>query len=232
MIVGARTAVWAKSGGGVPTARDYVQDGLIVMWDGIENAGWGVHDQSATTWKDLSPSGIDFNNVSADQWDETSFLMSKTISTTERVPGAIGTLEFVVDFPLLVLNKEYFLISERDGTIQDKIRFDVASTKGFYTIFLRGSSRGTKIPTFPNWPMCPKKWTLTFDPVSGYLQNVFQDGNEAKYTTEYAASYTNMYFNGVGANYHVMNMRAYNRILSSAEIAANYAIDKARFGLT
>ena len=34
----------------VPTARDYVQTGLIAMWDGIENAGGGVHDASATRW--------------------------------------------------------------------------------------------------------------------------------------------------------------------------------------
>lgn len=37
----------------MPTAADYVQDGLIAMWDGIENAGWGIHDQNATFWKDL-----------------------------------------------------------------------------------------------------------------------------------------------------------------------------------
>ena len=35
------------------SARDYVQDGLIAMWDGIENAGWGIHDPNATTWIDL-----------------------------------------------------------------------------------------------------------------------------------------------------------------------------------
>ena len=35
------------------TAKDYVQSGLVAMWDGIENAGWGVHDANATTWKDL-----------------------------------------------------------------------------------------------------------------------------------------------------------------------------------
>ena len=43
MMLGARTAVWAKSGSVVPTARDYVQDG-------IENAGWGVHYYSDTVW--------------------------------------------------------------------------------------------------------------------------------------------------------------------------------------
>ena len=30
-----------------PTARCYVQNGLIAQWDGIENAGWGVHDPNA-----------------------------------------------------------------------------------------------------------------------------------------------------------------------------------------
>ena len=39
MMMGARTAAWAKAGGGVPTARDYVQDGLVFMQDCIENSG-------------------------------------------------------------------------------------------------------------------------------------------------------------------------------------------------
>ena len=50
MLIAARAGVWTKSG---YTAKDYVQDGLIAMWDGIENAGWGVHDPNATVWKDL-----------------------------------------------------------------------------------------------------------------------------------------------------------------------------------
>ena len=33
--------------------NSYVKDGLVAMWDGTENAGWGTHDASATTWKDL-----------------------------------------------------------------------------------------------------------------------------------------------------------------------------------
>ena len=35
------------------TARDYVQDGLVAMWDGVENAGWGLHDSATTNWIDL-----------------------------------------------------------------------------------------------------------------------------------------------------------------------------------
>jgi hypothetical protein len=32
---------------------NYVQNGLFACWDGVENAGRGVHDSSATSWKDL-----------------------------------------------------------------------------------------------------------------------------------------------------------------------------------
>ena len=49
MLLGARDSF--RTGG--ISARDYVQDGLIAMWDGIENAGWGVHDPNATQWVDL-----------------------------------------------------------------------------------------------------------------------------------------------------------------------------------
>ena len=60
MMIGARTAAWAKSGGWV---NPYVPDGLVAMWDGEWNAGGGVHDPNATVWKDLSGNGYDMNVV-------------------------------------------------------------------------------------------------------------------------------------------------------------------------
>lgn len=44
---------WNSRSNSEYTAKSYIQDGLIAMWDGIENAGWGVHDPNATVWKDL-----------------------------------------------------------------------------------------------------------------------------------------------------------------------------------
>ena len=36
------------------TSASYVQrEHLIAQWDGIDNAGTGVHDPNATVWKDL-----------------------------------------------------------------------------------------------------------------------------------------------------------------------------------
>ena len=37
----------------------YIQDGLVVQYDGIENAGPGAHDPAATVWVDLTGNGHD-----------------------------------------------------------------------------------------------------------------------------------------------------------------------------
>ena len=43
------------------TASEYVQDGLIAMWDGIENFGYGLHDKESKIWKNLGSLGGYFN---------------------------------------------------------------------------------------------------------------------------------------------------------------------------
>ena len=53
MMLAARGAFLAARRNRKPTARSYVQDGLVAQWDGIENAGWGTHNASATSWNDL-----------------------------------------------------------------------------------------------------------------------------------------------------------------------------------
>jgi hypothetical protein len=39
----------ALMGDGGLSAKSCVQDVLVAMWDGIENAGWGTHDANATS---------------------------------------------------------------------------------------------------------------------------------------------------------------------------------------
>ena len=53
MIAARQIFLGSGAGAKVPTARDYVQTGLVAVWDGIENAGWGIHDANATSWVDL-----------------------------------------------------------------------------------------------------------------------------------------------------------------------------------
>jgi len=86
-------------------ASTYVQDGLIAMWDAIENVGWGMHDSNATIWKDL----IGSNDLlcpsksngyfSRDGWHQivagdTVWLMPTSISPCRFLDGAtVFTME-------------------------------------------------------------------------------------------------------------------------------------------
>ena len=49
------------------TSANYVQSGLIAQWDGIDNQGTGTHDPNATTWKDLKGSN-DMTLTSKGSW--------------------------------------------------------------------------------------------------------------------------------------------------------------------
>lgn len=55
-------------------ASEYVQDGLVGLWDGIENSGDRSHDDQATVWKDLSGNGNDGTVSSIVSWTDNGNL--------------------------------------------------------------------------------------------------------------------------------------------------------------
>ena len=63
------------------SASDYVQDGLVALWDGIENSGWGVHDPDAQSWTDLTGMFPYALNVSDMACTDTAFVNTSTNST-------------------------------------------------------------------------------------------------------------------------------------------------------
>lgn len=80
MQIASKVSMW--SGARTPTAKDYVQSGLVAMWDGIENVGFDIpHSNSTTTWKDLSGNGYDAKIISLLQyayWESDGFRYNKT----------------------------------------------------------------------------------------------------------------------------------------------------------
>jgi hypothetical protein len=61
---------------------EYVQNGLIAYYDGINNVGTGLHDDNSTIWKDLSGMGNDVTIKYTDgDWAET------TIDTPAEISG-------------------------------------------------------------------------------------------------------------------------------------------------
>ena len=93
------------------TAADYVQDGLVCMWDAIENVGWGVHDDTATHWTELI-SGTEDAIVGSIgtryEWSDNAlisyitgntFISDKTEELLEAFQNCTFTLESITSCP-------------------------------------------------------------------------------------------------------------------------------------
>ena len=227
MMLGARTGAWAKSG--VPTARDYVQDGLIAMWDGIENAGLGVHDATATVWKDLigdndlilkNTAHFDENSlVSADRNKLTALCSAKLPYASIEVCAFFDksrNSSALICFGNSVDDNRMFAISQSE----------IQTYNGNHKLVL----------TTPVDPKCTWAGVHDGNQHYAYVRGALASGIESlnnwslrdgTFGLSGSSNYSS--WNFVGEYYSV---RIYSRALTAAEIAANYAIDKARFNWT
>ena len=235
MIIGARMAAWAKIGGGVLTAKDYVQDGLIAMWDGIENAGWGKHDASATVWKDLV-GGLDITLPSSAQIKDNHLLL--------EAEGASSTNKLIID-----TTKDYtvdvLFVYGDEGEDATYGQWQVGMLAGisFANMFFRYDVYWSGSRIFNT----PATWNLgLYAPSNCRIPG-------ATFRINQSRGKFDIYYNGVlyhqdidtgtkktaaqvklvpsHVHQYTYAMRVYSRALTTEEIAANYAIDKARFNL-
>lgn len=79
------------------TAADYIQDGLVCMWDGIENAGWGMHDDLAETWVNLIDERYPFTMLEYGHWCANGWANSGDFANTRTfAPYSYITCEIVI----------------------------------------------------------------------------------------------------------------------------------------
>ena len=225
------------------TAKDYVQSGLVAMWDGIENAGWGIHDASATTWKDL------IGNLDAILPNNASFGVDCLVST--GTTGAAGSINKLLENCTGITCEAVFNIDE-DGTIRFVDNSAGTGTNntasGFnhyvYIFNQQLSSRlafghGTWSYTAPApSSILASRTTVsvvtTVDFISGETRTyhngtlVVSASNMKNLTINYFAETTLKLMVGKG---RMFRGGIYSRALTADEIARNYAIDKARFKL-
>ena len=212
----------------MPTARDYVQDGLIAMWDGIENAGWGKHDQNATTWKDLV-GGNDLVLQNTAHFDENSLVSADrnklTALCSSKLPYA--SIE-VCGFFDKSRNSSALVCF---GNSVDDNRMFSCDTSSIQTY----NGKHMLSLTTPADPKCT--WAGVHDGnrhdayVRGALAagtNSLNDWGLRNGTFGLSGSSNYSSWNFVG-NYYCV--RLYSRALTVEELATNHAIDKARFNL-
>ena len=216
----------------------YVTDGLVAMWDGEWNAGGGVHDANATVWKDLVGTR-DATLSGTYSWVAKSWARDASSSTKCLLPDIPLGQNFMCEYCCVLHNAGDG--NFRDFSTTSSIRFELTqnsnnSTSLYYrnvndSYVARGiGSLGTS--------RVARTFSFGFDTLGGIYA---LDGGSVSYdrtvNTPISTSFYNNPTISVGQYYTLSedadyyNIRIYSRPLTADEIAANYAIDKARFNL-
>lgn len=243
MSIAARNAMLMGGGWKNP----YVTDGLIAMWDGEWNAGPGKHDANATTWKDCAQGYIATTTDTAYTWGSNycsspSFRFFCPVSVGEMVNAATRskafTIESVYSSPDTTNNVIAFATCN-GSNIYDRIDFNNSPNNVLTCNFNNTSTTTFQIPTVLNRFSVPTRFVYT--PVSGGVNvqviNRTTDLNitsaaSIPATVNRIAEFTLGRPSFVSMKNTVFYRIAfYSRALSAAEVAANYAVDKARFNL-
>lgn len=232
---------------------EYVSDGLILHYDGIDNTGNG-HDSTATIWKDLSGNGND-GNIYGGVWNESNIQLNGSGNyiqpklnklegdyTIEILANTISLVNSSTYAPLYMINKQNWTSNTQTIATASTIlwwgtdnnicnRFLVS---GVGTIKYSEVSAG-----YSNIEQKDKLFTVnkTNEKINVYVGS---SKNGEITDSDFMARFNFYDFNLVigqsAENWgemkqNVDSFRIYNRALSADEIANNYTVDKARFNI-
>ena len=221
------------------TSASYVQDGLIAQWDGIDNAGTGTHDSNALVWKDLKGS-CDMTLLSKGSWVNgnalavTGFGASgnssapayKTIEVVYKMTSSAGRILFtsgraavngklsqMVGFSVISGSNlaGFFDGTGVAATRYVRVNFDASAVRSMSAIH----EDGAVSETYGNgvvdmYQKLDTNWGVS-------------DGKVAVGARNSSDAYT---WTG-----EVFAIRLYSTALTKEQIAANLAVDAARFGV-
>ena len=216
MLFAAMTAAGTACAAGF-TAQSYVQDGLIAHWDGLENVGYGTNDVKATVWKNLVPGGLDLT-IKNGTWTDCALQSNGKLAANNTSSLDYQTLEIVFK-------------SEKTGAYTWLFSNGVSK----YCVLANNrtqwiNNRG--ITTF-NYNMTGQHSLSWVNDKAAYIDGVATTyGN---YNDTWGAGNSGVHIGaryndgayGFTGKYYVI--RAYNRELTAEEVAANHAVDEARF---
>ena len=240
MMEAVRNGAWAKSGGWV---NPYITDGLASMFDSVWNVGGGLSDRTSDRWFDVvSPAYIEFENFNhlddaKIEWTDNAVEITYMNGVGHGMTPVLGafyntgsaTIEFVARNNGNNNNRNYIFNIWNNGTY------------AMYEIYV-GSAKVESNVSASN-PRCLTNELASFSFVCDGSNTLFYRNGEYKgvksnntfverdILDEFVAigsRYAYSDFTFLGA---ISSIRIYSKPLSAEEIAANYAVDKARFNL-
>ena len=243
-----------------PTAKSY--KGIIAhLWDGIENGGYGVHNASASSWKDLvggydaAKSGSPTFSDNAGVTNGANNTFYATLPNSSRFIQAAKSSPVTIEICLSTSsawgNACPFSIEDSNGSssVYRMLQFFMRTDTGIHTYRPAPYNKNgtafcgdTGNMASPNGTIACIMW---YESSKAYVR-VFRDG------VEYTGGNSNLaifnpadidtfgvpdwyvrigktHNNSMSANFHRVTLHA--GAVSATDLAYNYTIDKARFGL-
>lgn len=243
-MIASKQIAFGKAEGKGLSAKSYIQDGLVAMWDGIENAGWGVHDADLLIqdWKPLvgksdmirslvapdlqSAYKILDNAVIYDVKSNTYVGLQYTMSNMMAASPftldvcALGSICSLGGFPNDLSFWGYGENTYR--LLLDNNTWSYFGGAGHYSIVLGEPCTSTVVCSVSN----VRGYKNTNPASENFKESPIQGGTVPLQLNILGCKRTNTL---IGSKLH--SFRIYNRALTAEEIAHNYEIDKARFGL-
>ena len=233
MVMAAVVAVAGAASATGVTAQDYVQNGLIAHWDGVENAGYGVHDATATEWKNLCGTNtvgdLPVAPLPGYVWRGTALEMTKAAGGTKDTtrlltPEAVALPTFTIEM----------VASAPDGVVR---RWEVCPWAQSFESWATAAEgyleriKDTRIAALSTLrPNQQLQFITTYDGTT-HKAMIYDNGTLLTKTKNVSYSYNGRLAFGtaLAAKGRIYAIRVYNRALTSDEVAANYAVDVQRF---
>lgn len=235
------------------SAMDYVQSGLVAMWDGIENVGYGQpHSSSATTWKDLTGNyDVTYQGSTTPVWSDNyiefypvnsqAFYNSQLNQSNVFGNPCVATIESVIHPRFSIARYSGMVGFQGDGSKG----IEPLSHENGSTLCQTRLTDGTQLKmTFNKSEICTNnviRFVSVFDGV-GLKCTVYRNMTKIKEQSFTNAQFSNLNKVGwyVGRSYsnsacgfdgRIYAVRCYNRVLSGEELMYNYEIDRERFSI-
>ena len=240
------TAVFTAAPRGL-TSLSYVTKGLVALYDGIDNAGFGTHNPNATTWADLTGNGNNGTCASELSWGANGWSVSgncKPVTLGSGISAVTALGEYTIQFactPARNNVRECFFSQYAASVNSIGVEHNASGiTAGYLRFYSNAEGAGFLAQTNP---FLANEWAQGGITVSNATKNIgfwkngtllqnntFSGGNKT-YKADCSSviggepnTGRDMAFRGT---YNAF--RLYNRALTADEMKVNAAVDAIRF---
>ena len=227
------------------STKDYVQDGLVAMWDGIENIGVGRHSDNASEWIDLTGNGRDMQLINDAYFNANSIVAegNPVAEYTNTIPleqHITQEIVFKVDSDVRDNTSSRTVIAFFGNTINNS-GYNFCTTGLAYNR-TDISRSGWMVKTnqivranslyIPKTTVCSTIIYSENNTLSTTPRKIIINGTTLVANAPDVWANTNK-INRLGSAFsgNIYAVRIYNRALTEDEISKNFELDKERFGL-